>query len=513
MGLWKVQSKSWRQAKIPTLRHSTEMGLGRRISEIHDSLAWLVSHAVATINWFRPGIDGKALYELRVGRKFRRPVAPWGQKVWWMSAKKHVSRISAESRWQEGIFLGILGGGVGASDYAIGTTDGVQPARPIEMVLEIDAWDTELLLAVEGFPWDRRLADPAARIRLLAPEVPPEHVLPPPVGEPAGSRSRRVYIRRDVEIRKYGCDDRARGAWPWHREPPLRGIQMRAGPGSSRKSLSTSQEKGRCALKRPSGDSVQGLMMGAAERTWRWRWYQGIPFVLVQHGGSRSSLEVRPEPSRRRDAEEQLGGDVVRARLQDPQGVVRTAEEARLQPREELEAAVDSICKLVKELGALHVADSDVGEIFLPGRSAKLGSAFSEPPGTVVDLRYGWDLASAAGRQECWKTLHAERPELVIGSPPSRRHSPWIKDEREARLQEIKHLNFCCAVCQWQTERGAHFLHEHPKGSSSWDLDSLKAVRELPGVVVVRCDQRLCGLVERWPLKEGNVNRRNRLVG
>ena len=174
------------------------------------------------------------------------------------------------------------------------------------------------------------------------------------------------------------------------------------------------------------------------------------------------SWEVRPEPSRRREAEEQLGGDVVRARLQDPQGVVRTAEEARLQPREELEAAVDSICKHVKELGALHVAESD-GEIFLPGRSAKLGSAFSELPGAVVDFPYGWDLASAAGRQECWKTLHAERPELVIGSPPSRRHSTWIKDEREARLQVIKHLNFCCAVYRWQTERGVHFLHEHPR--------------------------------------------------
>ena len=178
--------------------------------------------------------------------------------------------------------------------------------------------------------------------------------------------------------------------------------------------------KGQCALKRQSGDNVQGLMMRAAEETWRWRWYQGIPFVLFNM--VRSSWEVRPEPSRRRDAEEQLGGDVVRARLQDPQGVVRTAEEAGLQPREELEAAVDSICKHVKELGALHVAESDVGEIFLPGRSAKLGSAFSELPGAVVDLRYGWDLASAAGRQECWKTFHAERPELVIGSPPSRRH-------------------------------------------------------------------------------------------
>ena len=137
----------------------------------------------------------------------------------------------------------------------------------------------------------------------------------------------------------------------------------------------------------------------------------------VQYGGSSSSLEVRLEPSRRREDEEQFGGDVVRARLQDPRGVVRTAEQARLQPREELEAALDSICKHVKELGALHVAESDVGEIFLHGRGTWLRQ--------LVDR--------SAGRRYI-----AERPELVIGSPPSRRHSPWIKDEREARIQRIK---------------------------------------------------------------------------
>ena len=65
------------KAKIRTLRHSTEMGFGRQIAETHDNLAWLATHAAATINWFRPGLDLKTPYELRVGRKFRRPVAPW----------------------------------------------------------------------------------------------------------------------------------------------------------------------------------------------------------------------------------------------------------------------------------------------------------------------------------------------------------------------------------------------------------------------------------------------------
>ena len=83
------------------------------------------------------------------------------------------------------------------------------------------------------------------------------------------------------------------------------------------------------------------------------------PIRPVQYGGSSSSWEARPEPSRRREAEEQLGGDVVRARVQDPQGVVRTAEQAQLQPRDELEATLVSICKHVKELGSLHVAESD----------------------------------------------------------------------------------------------------------------------------------------------------------
>ena len=51
-------------------------------------------------------------------KSFRRVVAPVGQKVMWMATGKDASRIGAESRWREGIFLGLSGAGQDANDYA-----------------------------------------------------------------------------------------------------------------------------------------------------------------------------------------------------------------------------------------------------------------------------------------------------------------------------------------------------------------------------------------------------------
>ena len=67
---------------------------------------------------------------------------------------------------------------------------------------------------------------------------------------------------------------------------------MSAGPGSSIK----------CLRKRARLDDESGRADVAMEVAAR------NPIRLVQYGGSSSSWEVRPEPSRRREAEEQLGG-------------------------------------------------------------------------------------------------------------------------------------------------------------------------------------------------------------
>ena len=87
------------KVKIRTLRHSTEMGLGRRILGMaciacsgHDQLVSARARREDT-------------YELRGGAQVSQTSGSMGTEGLVVSA-------------QEGIFLGILGGGVGASDFA-----------------------------------------------------------------------------------------------------------------------------------------------------------------------------------------------------------------------------------------------------------------------------------------------------------------------------------------------------------------------------------------------------------
>ena len=96
------------KAKIRILRYELESCLSRAMPESHDTVAWLVQHAAATINWHRTGVDGRTPFQRRTGKSFRRVVAPFGQKVMWMATGKDSSRVGAESRWREGSFLGTM---------------------------------------------------------------------------------------------------------------------------------------------------------------------------------------------------------------------------------------------------------------------------------------------------------------------------------------------------------------------------------------------------------------------
>ena len=192
----------------------------------------------------------------------------------------------------------------------------VQTTRAIKLVSESDAWDIELLLVVKDFPGI--VGGPTlqrgfvSRLQRGRQRTSCRHLW-------ENQRDlERVYIRRDVEIRKYGVTlgfpgcmaitavTTAQGHSPECRvRIEQRMLEDTTGEGAIR-----IEEANRRKRARPDdeGGRPDVEMVEAAT-------------TPVQYGGSSSSQEERPGFPRRKNVEgEQLGGDVVRAKLRDPQG-------------------------------------------------------------------------------------------------------------------------------------------------------------------------------------------------
>ena len=128
-----------------------------------------------------------------------------------------------------------------------------------------------------------------------------------------GAQSEASLHQIDVEIRKYGVTIGCSGcmAITVGRTAQEHSDECRARIEQDVTGEGAMRLEGAIMRKRARPDDGSGRADVAVEVAAK------SPIRPVQYGGSSSLWEVRPEPSRRRDTEEQLGGDVVRARLQD----------------------------------------------------------------------------------------------------------------------------------------------------------------------------------------------------
>ena len=101
------------KAKTRTLKLQTEELLGVAIGSSSSCLPWLVRHAAALINRGRRGPDGRTAWELRHGRRYRKELALFGEKVLYLPANKRESRL--EERFEPGVFFGVTEGSEEAS--------------------------------------------------------------------------------------------------------------------------------------------------------------------------------------------------------------------------------------------------------------------------------------------------------------------------------------------------------------------------------------------------------------
>ena len=115
------------EGQFRTFKSCLEEKLGRKLVREHMCVPWLIRHAAETIDRYAVGVDGKTNYQRRKGKKFGGTVVEFGEKILFLRAKS-VGRDKFDSRWEDGIWLGIR---EESGEHIIGTKDGVLKARTI----------------------------------------------------------------------------------------------------------------------------------------------------------------------------------------------------------------------------------------------------------------------------------------------------------------------------------------------------------------------------------------------
>ena len=185
-----------------TLRSALETSYGSKIGDDSVILTWLVEHAGTLHNLFhRSGEmkDGKTPYSRHRGREWRVSIPPFGETVEFLK-RGH----KFESRWQQGVFLGVKDN---TTEKIVGNGSGVFTVQSIRRKSGDDKYNLEILQSVTGVPWDPQATRddvPEGPRPAIVAGGPAEPLAQPVVVQaPKPKTSRRLYItKRDLE--KYG---------------------------------------------------------------------------------------------------------------------------------------------------------------------------------------------------------------------------------------------------------------------------------------------------------------------
>jgi hypothetical protein len=208
------------QGQARTLRSSLLEHYGSILHPKHPVLCWMVDYCGTLLSRFLRGEDGRTAYERSTGKQWRILLPEFAECVLYQPLKGERDRKKMEPRFEMGVFLGIQ---ESTAMRWIGTADGVVRTWTIKRLPEEDKWQSDLLEKMVGLPWQLRptsskpLESDAPPLTIeLAPEE--KEVEPEPKVEQKrkGYVPRGIYVRRDVELKRFGftpgCDgcERAR---------------------------------------------------------------------------------------------------------------------------------------------------------------------------------------------------------------------------------------------------------------------------------------------------------------
>ena len=151
---------------------------------------------------------------------------------------------------------------------------------------------------------------------------------------------------------------------------------------------------------------------------------------------------------------------------------------------------VMELCILSNALNA-----SETTAIFNPSKFASCATRLGLREGFAVDLTTArangtmWDLSLEDDREELRRVQNREQPELLAGSPPSDDFSSLLNTCAEPReISKLKteriepQIRACVQAYKLQMEVQKHFVHEHPKDSTSWEMPEVQSLINDPRV-------------------------------
>ncbi|CAK0882798.1 unnamed protein product, partial [Prorocentrum cordatum] len=471
------------KAKVRTARAQVDDLHGVSIGVEHPVTPRMVEFAAMSINLGRRGADGRTAWELRHGRPFNKGLACFSEKVLYLPGGKRKAGI--EDKFLAGLYLGHT---LRKDEVYIGTEFGVLRARAFKRLTVEQRADKDLLNSLVGKPWapvptDVEVDEVPVAIEIRAPVPAPVaplggHLAPVPeagdlppralrVGRPpAGPRA--VYIRKDVEIAKYGLSPGCYGC-----AAILNGARAQAHSAECRARIEQAMQ---------DDEEAKQRLEDARERK---RHRTDVAGPVYQEGGSSGSGGPAPAQQVPPAPEAAAAADVAMAPAPHDPGDDNMQEE---------------IGALLLSLG-YSGRKADVMEVFCPNRLVGFAPLFGLVHGGSFDLRVGWDLTDRQQQRQCRELIEHFEVYFLLGSP---RCAPFSmlkylnedpEKQREAYAIGYEHLRFVMELYTLQVKHDRTFLHEHPWSADSWDLDIVKDVMALPGVEVGRGDQRVFGLV------------------
>jgi len=463
-------------------------------------LPWTIRWASMICSRYLVGKDGMTGQERRRGRRCKLAVVRHGEKVWYKEVREGKDRPNKlDSEVKVGVWLGHARN---SNEVLIGTKEGVVRAYTVWRFPEGEQWDADMILNMKGTPQRPDPSKPGLQIPIRVRfDGPKEDEVRK--SEPARREDERRRLRITAkDLQKYGYTDKCEGCkfkklgWKEHRphSEVCRRRLREAMEGDAEGKDKVRREDERAA--EWLGENIQGnvnIPADGGRRSTGTSSTQNRQGSRQEHGRSTGTSNIQDGDS---DTESRCPRD------SEDELITEEVDEVMREAADQAKMLIDKVeTELEKQLRSM-MSRVDVTEVYSPPRVTAEAPRHKLNPGLAMDLTTGWDFTSERHRAAAVKYVETYKPLMLIGSPECRMFSSlqnlsqrkW-DDGRKEELEEAKmHIRFVMSLYEMQTAAGRFFLHEHPIGASSWNMQEVQTVKMMNGVMTVVADQCMYGL-------------------